>query len=70
MVYATSVKAAMSKMVTREFVHAEQASLSRNLHFYDGWSRVVVDTFDATCTDGDMMDPGSKDEDVYGNPKA
>ncbi|KIM37757.1 hypothetical protein M413DRAFT_448272 [Hebeloma cylindrosporum] len=53
-------KGATSRMATGEFVHAEQASLARDTRFYDGWSQAMIDTFDATCVDGMVVDPKTK----------
>ena len=53
-------KGATSRTATGEFVHVEQASLARNQRYYDRWSRAMIDTFDATCADGMMMDPRTK----------
>jgi len=51
---------ATSRMATGKFVHAEQASLARDQSHYDGWSRAMMDTFDTTCADGMVADPGTK----------
>jgi len=53
-------KGATSKMATGEFVHAEQASLARDQRYYDRWARAMMDTFDATCINGMVVDPKTK----------
>uniref|UniRef100_A0A8H8CJZ2 3-beta hydroxysteroid dehydrogenase/isomerase domain-containing protein n=1 Tax=Psilocybe cubensis TaxID=181762 RepID=A0A8H8CJZ2_PSICU len=53
-------RAATSKTATGEFLHAEQASLSRNPTNYDSWSRAVLEAFDASCADGMVVDSMTK----------
>ncbi|KAF4623310.1 hypothetical protein D9613_002302 [Agrocybe pediades] len=53
-------KAATSRLATGEFIHAEQAPISRNPSHYEAWSKAVVDTFEATCSEGMVLDAETK----------
>jgi len=48
-------RAATSRVATGKFVHAEQGSISRSKLHYEAWSKAVLDTFDASCSDGMIM---------------
>ena len=53
-------EAATSRTTTGEFLHAEQSSAARSLSNYKAWSQAVLNTFDATCADGMVVDPVTK----------
>ncbi|KAF9007201.1 hypothetical protein BDQ17DRAFT_1407677 [Cyathus striatus] len=51
---------AQASDATGEFVHIEQAIVSRDPKYFDTWSRVLKDTFATSCADGMTMDPQTK----------
>lgn len=48
--------AASTATATGEFVHIEQALISRQSAAYEGWGEVVRKTFEATCQEGTKED--------------
>ncbi|TFK37296.1 hypothetical protein BDQ12DRAFT_753373 [Crucibulum laeve] len=48
---------ARSRSAKGEFVHIEQASVSRNAGSYDAWGRALRETFETSCVKGMQADP-------------
>lgn len=53
-------KGATSITATGQFIHAEQSSAIRSPKNYNSWSQAVLNTFDAICADGMVLDPATK----------
>ena len=53
-------KAATRRTATGEFIHAEQSRAARSPLNYNAWSQAVLNTFDAICADGMVIDPTTK----------
>jgi len=53
-------KAATTRTATGEFIHAEQSIAVRSPLNYNAWSQAILDTFDAICADGMVVDPATK----------